>query len=358
VNPRVFLSYTGSDETAVQRVVAALKATGITVWFAPADLSGGDYLSSIHEHIRQCDVFMVALSQAALNSRWVQHEINTALALQLDGRPLKIIPVLLERVRHPLPLADLVPVDLVAGLSEARMRELIAAARGERVVRGDVVSQFRSYVESLIRIDTATFGMIIDFELIARRGSISTRFRLPTGEWIDTKDTNARQAADARATIRKRLADAGILDADVDRALSTLDAAKPLPVVGTDVYSEARDWIRRFADEQLIMLAAALRREAANYTEGVTLEWLATFLQDHRMDKEHDDAFAEWQAESLASRAKAAGLLARSTEWNHPRTYAHRDAEVNPSFDMGPMVWSIGFLADRFQQVREAMERA
>jgi hypothetical protein len=93
----VFLSYTQSDEAVVERVRAALREADIATFFAPTDLSGGEQLSKIHNYIERADTFVVAVSQAALNSKWVLHELNAALAVKLGGRQMTLIPMLLER---------------------------------------------------------------------------------------------------------------------------------------------------------------------------------------------------------------------------------------------------------------------
>ncbi|HVU16008.1 MAG TPA: TIR domain-containing protein [Candidatus Didemnitutus sp.] len=59
----VFLSYAREDSPAVQRIVDALRAFGIEVWFDQADLGGGDaWDQKIRTQIRDCALFMPVIS--------------------------------------------------------------------------------------------------------------------------------------------------------------------------------------------------------------------------------------------------------------------------------------------------------
>ena len=96
--PKLFVSYTKADEPLVHQVVSDIQAQGYQVWFAPGSLTGGNRLSAISAWLDQCDQVLVMLSSASVNSDSVRHEMNTAIALQLDGKNLKVIPVLLEGI--------------------------------------------------------------------------------------------------------------------------------------------------------------------------------------------------------------------------------------------------------------------
>jgi hypothetical protein len=335
---RIFVSYTASDEYAVRRVVAELEKSGLDVWFAPHELSAGERLSSIHDHIEQARLAIVMISRAALNSPWVQHEINAVIAAQLSGQPLRIIPVLLESVRLPISLADTLYVDLSMGITEERVRDLVAALKGERSSAADTHTRFSAYVDRLIAIDSDSFASI---DVASQYSGLS---RDP--------DTVKREIGErARRNIEDQLTTAGVSVHDRRTILAAFEQGRALPIIKADELPDVRSWLRRFGTDELIDLAAELWRGVVEGWRGVTVMWLAEdFLADRIEKTPADPTWPEWRAEALSSEAKQAGLLARSTEQHHPKTYASQDAQVNPGFDMGPMVWVVGRLAADFQE--------
>lgn len=65
----VFLSYAHEDATAAQRIVTALRAAGIEVWFDQSELRGGDtWDRKIKTQIRECALFLPVIS-AHTNAR-------------------------------------------------------------------------------------------------------------------------------------------------------------------------------------------------------------------------------------------------------------------------------------------------
>src|SRR6516164_5529808 len=62
----VFLSYASEDAAAAERIAAALRSTGIEVWFDQIELRGGDaWDRMIHEQIQACALFMPIISANA-----------------------------------------------------------------------------------------------------------------------------------------------------------------------------------------------------------------------------------------------------------------------------------------------------
>ena len=74
---RVFISYTQKDEQAVSILVRDLQTGGVSVWFAPLELLGGDQLNPvIRRAIDNARFVLVALSGPASNSPWVAREVE------------------------------------------------------------------------------------------------------------------------------------------------------------------------------------------------------------------------------------------------------------------------------------------
>jgi hypothetical protein len=84
----LFISYSSQDRSTVDALTSALRRGQNQVWF-DQELGGGDsWWAKILEQIRECEVFIVALSSNWLQSKPSQAELRYAQAL---GRP--ILPV-------------------------------------------------------------------------------------------------------------------------------------------------------------------------------------------------------------------------------------------------------------------------
>src|SRR5579862_890873 len=106
----VYVSYSRTDILRLERFVPALRDVGCRVMMDSGQaIDHFDTLAErLNEDIHACDVMVVALSPAAVESDWVQRETN--LAQQL-AKP--IIPILLRAVvKLPDNLAHYQSIDL------------------------------------------------------------------------------------------------------------------------------------------------------------------------------------------------------------------------------------------------------
>ncbi|MGY1641288.1 toll/interleukin-1 receptor domain-containing protein [Geodermatophilus sp. SYSU D00703] len=124
---KVFISYSRKDEAAVSRLVEDLERSHVSVWHDAALHGGHNWWQAVLQHIRSCDVFVLAVSQYALASKPCRAELRYARDLGLPVLPVQIGPV--ESLRTA-PVADLHVLDyrqptaanglaLFAALSEA-----------------------------------------------------------------------------------------------------------------------------------------------------------------------------------------------------------------------------------------------
>jgi hypothetical protein len=103
--PKIFLSHTTHDlrdHDLALRLGAGLEARGAAVWIAPESIPAGDRWQ---EHIvsgvmTECSHFLVILSAASVNAKWVLREIELATARQAIDPAFRILP---------LPVGDLPP---------------------------------------------------------------------------------------------------------------------------------------------------------------------------------------------------------------------------------------------------------
>lgn len=111
--PSVFLSHRKLDVTLAERLGKELVIAGHQVWFDEWKISIGD---SIVERINQGlqgTLYLVLCYSSSGMSAWINREWMSVLARQLDGQPVKILPVLLSGGSSPAILADIKYADLV-----------------------------------------------------------------------------------------------------------------------------------------------------------------------------------------------------------------------------------------------------
>src|SRR3712207_2277523 len=95
--PYVFLSYASADRERALQLADALEAAGVSAWVDRRSIAGGSsWNTEIVQGIKQCAVLALAATEAAVQSRNVQRELQ--LAVEFD-RP--VLPLLLEPVRFP-----------------------------------------------------------------------------------------------------------------------------------------------------------------------------------------------------------------------------------------------------------------
>ena len=77
---QVFISYSTKDQHQAEAVRNVIEQNGISCWMAPRDIPGGsNYTKEIPTAIRDCQAFVLMLSQNAQNSHWVLKELDSAV---------------------------------------------------------------------------------------------------------------------------------------------------------------------------------------------------------------------------------------------------------------------------------------
>jgi formylglycine-generating enzyme required for sulfatase activity len=85
-DPRqVFISHATADAAFAHRLADDLRAEGWRVWIAPDSIRPGEkWVEAIERGLETSGVFVVALTPAAVESRWVRTETNAAIGLSQD----------------------------------------------------------------------------------------------------------------------------------------------------------------------------------------------------------------------------------------------------------------------------------
>ena len=74
-----FISYSNHDQAFAERLYGNLRKNNLRCWFAPEDLKVGDrFQERVEESIRLFDKVMIVLSEASVQSRCVEREVNVA----------------------------------------------------------------------------------------------------------------------------------------------------------------------------------------------------------------------------------------------------------------------------------------
>lgn len=95
MTPRIFLSHNSADKPFVRRLASDLDAQGIGYWLDEAEIKVGESLiEKIREGIDDAAYVAVILSPDSVNSRWVQREVDVAMNQEIQGRRVKVLPVM------------------------------------------------------------------------------------------------------------------------------------------------------------------------------------------------------------------------------------------------------------------------
>jgi len=96
-NQAVFLSYASQDAEAAKRICAALRASGVEVWFDQNELTGGDaWDAKIRGQVALCALFLPVISaatQARLKGRTGRGGQVLSLSVECPLEDLKPDPV-------------------------------------------------------------------------------------------------------------------------------------------------------------------------------------------------------------------------------------------------------------------------
>jgi len=128
---RVFISHNWKDKEVARQIAKDLTARGIGVWLDEAEIRLGDSLiEKIREGIDNVEYLLVLLSSASVDSQWVRKEVDTAMNQEIEGKRVKVLPVLLDECDLPgflkgkfyADLKTMTNYDTVLNLIEERMR--------------------------------------------------------------------------------------------------------------------------------------------------------------------------------------------------------------------------------------------
>ncbi len=113
--PDVFVSHRRGDAAEALRLAEELRRAGHSVWLDEWVMNIGDSIvQRMDEGLHGSAYLVLCYSDAGVMSPWISREWMSALARQLEGQDVRILPVMLTGSVAPAILADIYAADLRA----------------------------------------------------------------------------------------------------------------------------------------------------------------------------------------------------------------------------------------------------
>lgn len=126
---RVFVSHRVADVDLARALAAELRGAGHDVWLDEWAIGLGDSIvEQMNTGLTDTSYVVLCYSADGVLAPWISREWMSALARQLSGLPVRILPLRLSGGEPPAILADIRYADLVMDW-DAGLRELLAAIR-------------------------------------------------------------------------------------------------------------------------------------------------------------------------------------------------------------------------------------
>lgn len=108
----VFLSHSSRDKNFVGRLATDLKTAGVKVWYDDWAIDYGESIvEKVYNGLAESDFLIVVLSKESIKSRWVREELNVMTMKRLQGKDIRVIPLLLDDCEVPEQLSHLKYID-------------------------------------------------------------------------------------------------------------------------------------------------------------------------------------------------------------------------------------------------------
>jgi hypothetical protein len=98
----VFISHSWHDKALARQIADVLTRLGGHVWLDEAEIKLGDSLiSKIRVGIDSVDYVIALISERSASSEWVSKELDIAMNQEIEGRSLKVLPILAGKCTLP-----------------------------------------------------------------------------------------------------------------------------------------------------------------------------------------------------------------------------------------------------------------
>ena len=114
----IFISHSSHDKPFVRNLASALLSEGFPVWLDSWQLELGDsLLDRIYSGIENSSVVLLIMSQRAIESGWVNRELNAALSQEEQAHRKFVIPIKIDGYTIPIKVADRLYADFSSSFS-------------------------------------------------------------------------------------------------------------------------------------------------------------------------------------------------------------------------------------------------
>jgi hypothetical protein len=128
----VFVSHRGSDADLARRLAEEIRREGYNVWLDEWEILVGDSIvERINAGLENAKYVLVCYSDTGVLANWMSREWMSALARQLEGHDIRLLPVRLSGGTPPAILADIRYADLVNDWDRG-IKELLRAMGASR----------------------------------------------------------------------------------------------------------------------------------------------------------------------------------------------------------------------------------
>jgi hypothetical protein len=115
----VFVSHRRSDSNEARKLATEIRAQGHRVWLDDWDIGIGDSIvGRMQEGLEGAAYLVLCYSHDGVLAPWISREWMSALARQIEGVDVKVLPVRLTGGQPPAILADIRYADLVSDWAE------------------------------------------------------------------------------------------------------------------------------------------------------------------------------------------------------------------------------------------------
>ena len=93
--PKVFLCHSSADKPFVRELADSLAQQTLSVWIDEKEILVGDPIrEKIEDGLRDSDYLAIVLSPDAVNSAWVQKELDSKLIEEIESKRVTVLPIL------------------------------------------------------------------------------------------------------------------------------------------------------------------------------------------------------------------------------------------------------------------------
>jgi hypothetical protein len=98
----IFLAHSSKDKQFARRLAKDIRNHDVRVWLDEAEMLIGDSLiQRIEQGIREMEYLGIILSPNSIQSEWVRRELEIALNDEIQGKRIKVLPILYRKCQIP-----------------------------------------------------------------------------------------------------------------------------------------------------------------------------------------------------------------------------------------------------------------